>query len=1518
MNRSSQELIELEQIEVLDELSARIKQERRALVTDNDGQDNLTNDGANRMELQREPSIRGGLRLGDVLDEKNDDMCLDDSNQTLVMAREVLDSLKKLVDALCAQRKFLDHSVELDTVVGMVRSDMDPRNVRSLLCLTNLLRHTLDNHHKHPCTELRYVTLLEIMLSYHDGWEPSANVNVQWRRLSCKVDKGIDPVEFRRQAYQVLVSLPWVPTSDGLYTACSYEETESLRSWDELPLCLQSKLEKIPQLLLRSDRVHQILHKIRGRNSFTVAISSATPESNMHGIDYGGTSKDDHLRGAGIGKTTLAALLAAHPTISDEHVALWVDLEYACVAQKTGSTTTESSLSHKQYMDCLENLCLQLDGKPNWPDLVLRLEDSNLQHIRELEHMKVAKRCVMEALQRLERRILIVLDGVYDEKDFEWFHFMDDQSTIVVTGTQSSENIYIPQTTYSVDMEELGTDEAIALFASEASHDRRNILFQTVEAKTTVVQCLLHPLIVRTTGHWFKMKQVTAGFGKAMEELTLELSMLKHSAAAKSDALKALSDVMNMVLSPSMRNGGDPSKVMKLCLSSVAVVFANACVPMDAVLALWIDLCVTHPDAIAEVSDGLPDSELFKRVWYIAEAFMHLGIFSLSEDESGVLMVKLYHQLYVEYGLSLISDFTRGSTLADMKAAWHGSFVNGYNSRRKRLLSIQNAEDRCRSYALKRLIYHMIEAKFIPGVLELLKDESWCRERLSTHGWYGGSKLHVDDCGLLCMRAQDSKSATPAETRKVILTCLKKLAAVLAEETPNLSDDSRLGKAMALHLVGFTQANNGGTSEALTQYKYALATMTQTTHPFNAIIVYSQAVLHLVRNDHDKGVKKLKNCQKILKEADPSEVSSSLLLQQEVVQLKGDALIAACDYRGAEESYEEALDLMSDECQIETGTALFRRGRLHCMMGEMDQAIAALNESISFKLGIGERHSIGLWRAYSAAGDVYLEFQDYTEALKHYQHALDIVEELEEGNEFDLMLLNGKISFLKHDEDGYPRCFDAARDLVKHSPCMFMDQSASDLRIMAKIFAEGGRKEVAIEVLRDALELTKERPDSLERASVLYELGHCLCDLRSHKEGISCLQESLKTRITKLGNCELVLDTEVALGSIFKKEKMYSEYLACSKEVMFLTEKLYRGDETRAASAIFGVAEAYEILGEYDQAAAMYDECKERLRHALCNDHPDVANVLQRLGKLHSVHGDQDKSFDCYSMAVKILQANFEPNHPQLAETLYATGIVARKRGDYDGARKLLQEALQIQKQLELTNETCLSLIELGNVHRLKKESDIAVGCYQRCIDILEVDEGGTTVYAHLYLALGHARLSRNEISEATECYDNALRKRIELYGRDHADTATASRSMGIIKYLGESFAEARIYLSDFVRVMEGETKTDNVDYVLALVLLGEILDSEARHDDATKCWNKANAILDRSAGAREIFSALKIVVDRRLDSNRGKRPNSQEQKSLFSMFADMARFEEEVTSEIPVEQQIADILQGYVFLDDY
>ena len=144
---SSDGLIELELIEALDELSNKVQAERDSIRSEDPA-------SQTKKEMLRMNSVQNvtGLILADVLDEN--DMELEDP--TTQAYKNLLDSLQDLCDALFSTKRFLAYTESLDGVLANLENSQERNDLSKLrLChsLIDLMKHTVDNHHQHPCTE---------------------------------------------------------------------------------------------------------------------------------------------------------------------------------------------------------------------------------------------------------------------------------------------------------------------------------------------------------------------------------------------------------------------------------------------------------------------------------------------------------------------------------------------------------------------------------------------------------------------------------------------------------------------------------------------------------------------------------------------------------------------------------------------------------------------------------------------------------------------------------------------------------------------------------------------------------------------------------------------------------------------------------------------------------------------------------------------------------------------------------------------------------------------------------------------------------------------------------------------------------------------------------------------------------------------------------------------------------------------------------------------------------------------
>ena len=1125
--------------------------------------------------------------------------------------------------------------------------------------------------------------------------------------------------------------------------------------------------------------------------------------------------------------------------------------------------------------------------------------------------MVKAKRGMSKLLKQCQEPILLVVDGADHENDVEKFNFLESQSMIAITKSS-----FLPRVTYTAEIDSLSMDEATHLFAEEAGLERAtHILMQTVEFQRILQQCQCHPLLIRLIGRYFRLKRVTAGFVKSMEEMSLELSVLQHD--NKSDPSKILAEILKFVLSPSRRSGGDPTKLLKLCFASVGVVFADSWVPLEAVHALWSNLLRTHPDAVDELGFDVPPTDLFKRVVFISECFVHLGLLDTKENhEKDQVMVRLYHPMFVDYAESLVSELTQArDNYTEVDARWHGSFAAGYHALRKIALSTDGLEDRCRKYALRKLVYHMLESRNIPKVVEALSSEAFFKERIRNFGYLKGTEYQIEDCLLLEEKAKASKLTTTAQTRVVMLSILKKMAAILGKSPASQDEAECIERSRAMYLVGFVQAENQSYAEALSQYKAAsnaLSTCDQTIEsPFAIVLMYSQAVLLLTQNEFEKAHKKIKDCIKIF---DASMSSESGISRSELLQLKGDALVAACDYLGAEECYKDALDpVHNKESRIDMGSAFYRKGKLHQVVGELDAALDTFVECIEWKRDTGETDTIDLVRVNSSIGDIYLELQHDRKALKHFEVALRILDEKTElgVGDVDRKMIQGKVCFLEEQDDQSNAEFDAAMKLITEAPTYLMDRSAHDIRSMARVCMDRGDKKHPIEMLEIALSYTTNHHESLERATLLFELGHCLYEHGDKNEGLLCFEDSLKIRKEKLGECELVLETLGTIANCHKSLEHDDMHLEVRKQVYELTKTLYHGNDEKSAMALFGVGEAEVALGMHEEAVQTWTECISLMKRALCGDHPYLAELLASLAELHISKGDLDAAHTCYAECLKNRQANLEPDSLVLSETYFSIGSLSRTRGDHQSAKDFLSEALKIQKQLQLSDQTCSTLVELGKVYMLLDDPVGAAGCYERCLAINGTGHHNDSLVGRVKLLKGHAHLKENNLPLATECYESAMEN---LLG-DQLMTAQVSRSLGFVKYLEKAYPEARVLLVDYLRTMDLLKYTETIDYIIATYLLGEINMNEAHSGEAKEMFEVVNAILARNPELCEQLPALNQMA-----SLRKKRASSaSKEKGFFSRITELTRLDDEVVDGdvIALEQTVEESFKSHILRDD-
>jgi tetratricopeptide (TPR) repeat protein len=1325
---------------------------------------------------------------------------------------DVLESWRSLAFALEELGVFGRYTSSLESLFAM--DIPDPAIWRHVKVLLDLMTDTVIHHDADEVsTECRYITLLEILSSFRQqSWSPSKQIQDEWSSFNEPIPLDMTPTQFRKAAYNVLMSLPWVPSSHGLKEACMINEkdddAENEHSMSFDPSAVdQSIFDQIRGVPLpRVDYIHRLLVKFDG----TPTTGSITA-----------MSKDDPTSTRGIGKTTLACMLASHHKIQSQYNVFWLRLNH--------DRQAEGGLSCSKYITYLDSLCKQIGQTTiKWPEQIRVLEETSFRQKREERRMQQVKRIMADVLvasSGASRPILLVLDDVNYNQEMEWFRFVEHQSMLMTTNNADL------NVDWTLEMDVLSEDEALDLFLAEAEFPLDHVLSTSLEAQTTVERCGYHPLVVRTASRWFHLKQATAGFVKGLEELDQELSSciarLRYCRPLSSTT-HLLTEIMDLMLSP-LSASGHPTTLMKLSLASMAVVFRGGCVPLDAVQLLWGELLRTDPDAIQELGNALSPSQLQKRARFISEALISLGMLSVTESSEG-RFVEIHHELQMAYARRLAQDMQVRNTEIRLSRLWHEAFVKAYISRRMDN-DDDDAEDNCRVYAMDKLVNHMVEGKMLQKAASLLMDKHFLEQRLSIKGIEVGAQTHLEDCAVLYRAIKAEGGDDP---RQILLSILLETSTFLVAKASRLLDRDAISDiATTIHRIGFALAGRKFLSKASSQYKNALKLLTK-SNPLAGTLYYSLSAINLEKKDVAKAQKNIKSCFKVM----ACNGDTQHPYYREALLLNGDIQVEASNYRGALKCYNEAIRFLSEDqnaYQLELGIVLGRKASLLLVMGDAEEAMEVAQDATKTKEEMNEcSHDLGL--LYRLLGDIHGDACNDDEAERYYIKAIRVWEPTaDKVNQEDILMTNGRISYLHGDTS---QCFGSFCDAIKTVKSPRID----DLCWFARKYSSEGENDKAISVLREALTLTVGRPDSLERASLLFHLGSCYVAQEDFLRALSSLDKSLDIRARILGESETTLQTIELIGEVHLREGATEEAVKRYNEALQLAESMYGEDNERVASILFSLGQLKLGNGESADGQALLVNCMELRRKHLGPNHPDLASVLERLAEIHFDQGMYDKAYKYHSECLKIRQANFAADDPLLADSMHSMGKVTRKRGDCERGLHFLLDALHIRSNLKDQQAACDTLLEIGHLHRQSRDPESAAGCYQKCLEILVANlRYHSECGAAVYLSLGHAHKDLGQTEDAMHNYEKALTIRRDLLGQDHTLTAAVYRSLGIMEFQLGRYDDAMEHLVEFLRIHNVcEQANASIDYVLALLFLGDMYQRSSKSDEAKSSWTTA------------------------------------------------------------------------------
>jgi tetratricopeptide (TPR) repeat protein len=542
--------------------------------------------------------------------------------------------------------------------------------------------------------------------------------------------------------------------------------------------------------------------------------------------------------------------------------------------------------------------------------------------------------------------------------------------------------------------------------------------------------------------------------------------------------------------------------------------------------------------------------------------------------------------------------------------------------------------------------------------------------------------------------------------------------------------------------------------------------------------------------------------------------------------------VGCCRYREASTLLQANISSLRADPElnpIELGVALLSYGKLCYVMGNVILAKEVLSECIQWKKESSET-SRSFSDAYSLLGDILMESSHQSDALENYEHAVENLAILQfNESHLDYRLLAGKIQYLKKDLNRAQHSFELVRLTGTSAPIMSMDQTAYELRRIAGMNEGLGNDAKAIYLLRESLRLTETRPSCLERSWGLIALGNLLilCE-GEENEALRCYEEASKIQMCHLGDCGVTNDTVNLIGHALVALEDYDKAIDVFTKNLEKAKQLAADDLERQAGILYLIADASEAKGDCNGAAWHFNQCLGVLRKARTADHPDIAQILERLSHVTGMQGDIDMALAYCHEAVQIRRK--DRNKQLLAGVLFEMASLAIRKSDVDTAEKALVESTAVLEsqsdddddddELRVTH-----LVELGRVMVMRRKNDEATKVFTQSAALTtdaDIRQTSLLRLAHLKLADGH--------------YDRALLDYQELQQLHRGESASSELAFGMAMahFLGGRWKEAK----DVVFSLTELPSASNYR-ALSYLLLGDIAESQGERTKAEESWSK-------------------------------------------------------------------------------
>ena len=305
-------------------------------------------------------------------------------------------------------------------------------------------------------------------------------------------------------------------------------------------------------------------------------------------------------------------------------------------------------------------------------------------------------------------------------------------------------------------------------------------------------------------------------------------------------------------------------------------------------------------------------------------------------------------------------------------------------------------------------------------------------------------------------------------------------------------------------------------------------------------------------------------------------------------------------------------------------------------------------------------------------------------------------------------------------------------------------------------------------------------------------------------------------------------------------------------------------DDSETMNMQFWLAMAVQFSGNHQDAERLYKVLLKGSKKQFGELHPSTANVLFRLGEIHTGQNKCDLAEQELSECLDIRRQTVGPRHTDYAFTLHKLASLADATGQFARAEVLGRQAMEIYRQV--SGETTVGFAGaaecLGGTY-------LALGDYARAEPLLQK---ASAVYrkvsgerhpfvARVSVKLGHLCREIGDQAGAERAYREAYSIDKAAFGEDSPTTANAIAQLGYVARKKGDLDEAEKLYRRAMDIRSKYFGNRSGSYALCLANLAAVQRDRKEYDKAEKLEKQALEI------RKEVYSTQSLTYARSLVS---------------------------------------------------